>query len=70
MQYIYFRKISDSNMGAPNLLLAPGAIQPRYAPGIDIQGRLMRAISIIFGSQVTLRVHYCKRDELHFTTLL
>jgi len=26
MQYICFRKTSVSNMGAPNLLLAPGAI--------------------------------------------
>jgi len=26
MQYICFRKISGSNMGAPNLLLAPGAV--------------------------------------------
>jgi len=26
MQYICFRKTSGSNMGAPNLLLAPGAI--------------------------------------------
>jgi len=28
------------------------------------------AISETSGSQVSLRVHYCKRDELHFTTLL
>jgi len=26
IQYICFRKTSGSNMGAPNLLLAPGAI--------------------------------------------
>jgi len=26
IQYICFRKISGSNMGAPNLLLAPGTI--------------------------------------------
>jgi len=32
IQYICFRKTSGSNMGAPNLLLAPGAIQPRYTP--------------------------------------
>jgi len=31
-QYISFRKISGSNMGAPNLLFAPGAIWTRYAP--------------------------------------
>jgi len=28
------------------------------------------AVSEIFGSQVTLRVHYCKRDEVYFTTVL
>jgi len=32
-QYICFRKTSVSNTGAPNLLLVPGAIWPRYAPG-------------------------------------
>jgi len=32
IQCICFRKTSGSNMGAPNLLLAPGAIYPRYAP--------------------------------------
>jgi len=33
IQYICFRKTSGSNMGAPNLLLAPDAIEPRYDPG-------------------------------------
>jgi len=28
------------------------------------------AISVTFGSQVSLLVHYCKRDEVYFTTLL
>jgi len=28
------------------------------------------AISVIFGSQASLRVHCCKRDEVYFTTLL
>jgi len=32
-QYIYFRKTSYSNMGLPNLFLAPGAIWLHYAPG-------------------------------------
>jgi len=32
IQYICYRKASGSNMGAPNFLRAPGAIQPRYAP--------------------------------------
>jgi len=27
-------------------------------------------ISVILGSQVLLRVRYCKRDEVYFTTLL
>ena len=29
-----------------------------------------RAISVIFGSQVSLRVHNCKSDEVYFTALL
>ena len=33
IQCIWFRKISGSNMGASNLLLAPGAISSRYAHG-------------------------------------
>ena len=32
VQYICFRKTSGSNIGAPNLLLAPGAISLRCAP--------------------------------------
>ena len=36
IQYICFLKTSNSNMGAPNLLLAPGDISPRYAPGINL----------------------------------
>jgi len=32
--------------------------------------KVRRAISVTFGSQVSLRVHYCKRDEVYFTTLL
>jgi len=32
--------------------------------------KLQGAISLIFGSQVSLRFHYCKRDEVYFTTLL
>jgi len=32
VQYICFRKTSGSNIGAPNLLLAPGAISFRCAP--------------------------------------
>jgi len=41
----------------------------------SIQGRihpasLGGAISVIFGSQVSLLAHYCKSDEAYFTTLL
>jgi len=28
------------------------------------------AIALKFGGQVSLRVHYCKRDEVHFVTVL
>jgi len=38
-------------------------IQPAVRLGVG-------AISIIFGSKVSLRVHYCKRDEDNFSTLL
>jgi len=31
--------------------------------------KLGGASSLILGSQVSLRVHYCKRDEVYFTTL-
>ena len=31
---------------------------------------LRGAISVIFGSQVLLRFHYCRRDAVYFTTLL
>ena len=52
-----------------------------YFPGqaidffINIQWRIQPVrlggtISVIFGSQVSLRVHYCTRDEVYFTTLL
>jgi len=34
IQYICFVKTSGSNMGARNLLIDPGAIYPRYVPGM------------------------------------
>ena len=37
-------------------------------PASKFRGR--GAISMIFGSQVSLQVHYCKRDEAYFITLL
>jgi len=36
IHYIYFQNISGSNVEAPNLLLAPGSIKPRYAPDFTI----------------------------------
>jgi len=39
-----------------------GRIQPVRLGG--------RVILVIFGSQDSLGVHYCKRDEVYFTTLL
>jgi len=41
-------------------VLTPGQIQPI---GLGV-------ISVIFVSQVSLRVHYFKRDEVYFITLL
>ena len=41
-------------------LLLQGRIQPVRWGG---------TISVIVGSQVSLRAHYCKRDEAYFTTL-
>jgi len=38
--------------------------------GADPASKGRGAVSVIFGSQVSLRVHYCERDEVHFTTLL
>jgi len=42
---------------------------------IELQDRILpvrlgEAISGIFGSQVSLRTHYCKGDEVYFTLLL
>jgi len=37
--------------------------------GVDPASKF-RAISVIFGSQVSLQVHYCKTDQVCFTTLL
>jgi len=36
IQYICFLTTLNSNMGAPNLLLAPGAIKLRYAPATSL----------------------------------
>jgi len=36
----------------------------------DPASKFRGAISVLFGSQVSLRVHVCKRDEVYLTTLL
>ena len=41
-----------------------------FNSGAEAARKFRGAISIIFGSQVSLRVHYYKRDEVYFTTLL
>jgi len=47
-----------------------------YFPHICCQERIQTvslggaAISVIFSSHVSLRIHYCKTDEVYFTTLL
>jgi len=42
----------------------------RFVQGRIQPVRLGGAISAIFGSEVSLRVHYCRKDEVYFTTLL
>jgi len=42
----------------------------QFNAGADPTSKFRRAISVIFGIQVSLRVHYCKRDEVYFTTLM
>ena len=41
-------------------------LTPRQIQAIRFGG----AISVIFISQVSLRVHYFMKDEVHYTTLL
>jgi len=55
---------------ALNYLTAP--LSYRYS---DVQVRIKSvnlggAISVVFGSQVSLRLHYYEKDEVCFTTLL
>jgi len=38
--------------------------------GVDPANTFRGAISVIFGSQVLLRVHCCKTDEVYFTAQL
>jgi len=37
-------------------------------PGADPASKFRGAISVVFGSQVSLRIHCCKTDEIYFTT--
>jgi len=46
IQYICFRHISGSNMGALNLLFAPGAIYPHYASAYDTAWSHLQAAAI------------------------
>ena len=64
---------------SPPLTLLAGSARVRIAPITLLAGSARDAdparnvrgtISVIFGNQVFLRVHYCKRDEVRFTTLL
>ena len=40
----------------------------QFCAGADPTSKFRAAISVIFGIQVSLRVHYCKRDEVYFRT--
>jgi len=42
----------------------------RFCAGADPTSTFSGAISVVFGIQVSLRVHYCKRVQEYFTTLL
>jgi len=46
------------------------AIHSMYKWRIQPEKQEGGAISVIFGSQISLRVHYCKRDEVYVTILL
>jgi len=37
-------------------------------PGADPASQVRGTISVIFGSQVSLLVHYCKRDDILYTS--
>jgi len=41
-----------------------------FNTGADPASKFRGRFQWIFASQVSLWVHYCKRDEVHFTTLL
>jgi len=38
--------------------------------GLDPASEVKGTNSVIFDSQISLRVHYCEKDEIYFTTLL
>jgi len=42
----------------------------QFRAGADPTSTFRRAISVIFVIQVSLRVHYCKKDEVYITTRL
>jgi len=60
MQYICFRKTSGSNMGAPKLLLAPGAIYPRQPLSLPMHAQTEDDFSFCCGFKVmTIRTLFC-----------
>jgi len=54
-----FQKYQDVISSCLTLSSVQGRIQP-----VSLGG----AISVIFGSQVLLRVHHCKTDEVQYTS--
>ena len=63
---------SRKNPGMPSqyFMCPEVAISQRIHPGADPASTLRGTISVIFGSQASLRLHYGKRHEVYFTTLL
>jgi len=58
------------NRYARQLVLCRIHFQNGEDTGADPAGKSRGAISVIFCSEVSLRVHYCKRHKVYFTTLL
>jgi len=65
------RNNSASNCGPTRTSIDTAKDSIRLYLGADPASKVGGgAISAIFGSLVSLRVHYCKRDEVYFTTVL
>ena len=61
---VVFTSDGNRNKGLDTRISKPNAVLCRGGSNQYVQG----AISVIFGIQVSLRVHYCKRDEVYFRT--